>query len=52
MENKIRSMIENDELRKTKETYRALLVFAFNNINPITPFDPAQAKAHWESLVR
>jgi predicted RNase H-like nuclease (RuvC/YqgF family) len=52
MENKIRSMIENDELKKTKDAYRALLVFAFNNMNPVTPFDPAHAKAHWENLIR
>lgn len=52
METKIRSMIENDELKDVKKQYRALLVFAFNNMNPVTPFDPAQAKAHWESLVR
>ena len=52
METKIKNMIENDELKKTKEAYRALLVFAFNNMNPVTSFDPAQAKVHWESLVR
>ena len=52
MEARLKAIIENDELKKTKETYRALLVFAFNNINPVTPFDPAQAKSHWESLVR
>jgi predicted RNase H-like nuclease (RuvC/YqgF family) len=52
MEARLKAIIENDELKKTKETYRALLVFAFNNMNPVTPFDPAQAKSHWESLVR
>ena len=52
MEVKLKSIIENDELKEVKRQYRALLVFTFNNMNPVTPFDPAQAKAHWESLVR
>jgi chaperonin cofactor prefoldin len=52
MEDKLKSIIESDELKRTKESYRALLVFAFNNMNPVTSFDPAQAKAHWENLVK
>jgi regulator of replication initiation timing len=52
METTIKNMIENDELKNVKNQYQALLVFAFNNMNPVTPFDPAQAKAHWESLVK
>jgi TolA-binding protein len=49
---KLYNLIESDELRKTKEAYNSLLVFAFTNINPVTDFDPAHAKHYWENLVK
>jgi TolA-binding protein len=49
---KLYNLIESDELRKTKEAYNSLLVFAFTNINPVTDFDPAHAKNYWENLVK
>jgi hypothetical protein len=52
LENRLKNVIENHDLKRTKEAYRSLLVFAFNNINPVTSFDPAHAKQHWENLIK
>ena len=50
--NKIKNSNNNDEVERLKEAYGNLLIFCFQNINPMTPFDPAHAKNYWENLVR
>jgi len=50
--NKIKNSNNNDEIERLKEAYGNLLIFCFQNINPMTPFDPAHAKNYWENLVR
>ena len=52
LENRLKNVIESHDLKRTKEAYRSLLVFAFQNINPMTNFDPAHAKQHWENLIK
>ena len=52
LENRIKQIIESDELRRTKEAYHALLAFTFVNINPVTDFDPAHARKYWQDLVK
>jgi hypothetical protein len=49
---KLNHVSENEELKKVKEAYHSLIIFAFHNINPITDFDPAHAKQYWENLVK
>lgn len=52
LENRIQKLNHNDELERIKEAYNNLLYFCFQNINPMTPFDPAHAKNYWENLVK
>ncbi len=49
---KLNHISESNDLKRTKEAYNSLLVFAFQNINPVTDFDPAHAKQHWENLIK
>jgi prefoldin subunit 5 len=48
---RIQQVVTNNDLIKTREAYRSLLVFAFQNINPVTDFDPAHARNYWENLI-
>jgi hypothetical protein len=50
--NKIQNSSNPVELERIKEAYNSLLVFCFQNLNPMTPFDPAHAKNYWENLVK
>lgn len=52
LENRIQKLNNNNELERIKESYNNLLHFCFQNINPMTPFDPAHAKNYWENLVK
>ena len=52
LENKFKQGSENNELKRTKEAYGSLLIFTFQNINPVTDFDPAHAKQYWENLIK
>lgn len=52
LENRIQKLNTNNELERVKESYNNLLHFCFQNINPMTPFDPAHAKNYWENLVK
>lgn len=49
---RIKNSNNNDEIERLKESYDNLLHFCFQNINPMTPFDPAHAKNYWENLVK
>lgn len=52
LEKKIKELNNHAELERIKEAYNSLLVFCFQNLNPMTPFDPAHAKNYWENLVK
>lgn len=52
LESKIKNLANNTEVERLKEAYNSLLVFCFQNLNPMTPFDPAHAKNYWENLVK
>lgn len=52
LEKKIKELNNHAELERIKEAYNSLLVFCFQNLNPMTPFDPSHAKNYWENLVK
>lgn len=52
LEKKILELNSSAELERIREAYDNLLIFCFQNINPMTPFDPAHAKNYWENLVK
>jgi len=52
LESKVKNLANNTETERLKEAYNSLLVFCFQNLNPMTPFDPSHAKNYWENLVK
>lgn len=58
LENKIKELAKTSnesnltELARVKESYKNLLSFCFENLDPMVSFDLNRAKSFWENLVK